>query len=155
LVIRFQFDGLKQSRWGEYAVRFVLGGLSAVLAGVIADAFGPETGGLFLAFPVIFCASASLIEKHERRRKRDKGLRGEVRGTEAAALDANGDGWGTVGLLAFAIAVYFSATALSFFACIVIAMANWSALVGLMWLLRRHLRMRWTRSLAVAPFDSR
>jgi hypothetical protein len=28
--------------------------------------FGPETGGSFLAFPAIFFASATLIEKHER-----------------------------------------------------------------------------------------
>jgi hypothetical protein len=145
LVVRFQLSGLKEGRWYEYVVRFALGGASTVLAGVIADAFGPETGGLFLAFPAIFCASASLIEKHERQRKRDKGLQGEVRGRQAAALDADGAGWGSVGLLTFAVVVYFSATGLPFFAVAAIASFSWAAVVALMWLLRRHLRMRWTR----------
>jgi hypothetical protein len=32
-------------------------------AGLVADIFGPATGGLFLAFPAIFCASVTLIER--------------------------------------------------------------------------------------------
>jgi hypothetical protein len=48
-------------------------------------------------------------------------------------------------LLTFAVAVYFSATGLPFFAVAAIAIFSWAAVVALMWLLRRHLRMRWTR----------
>lgn len=33
MVIRFKFSALKQGRWYEYLVRFVLGGLAAVVAG--------------------------------------------------------------------------------------------------------------------------
>jgi FAD dependent oxidoreductase/Protein of unknown function (DUF3147) len=51
------------TRWHEYLIRFVLGGLVTAATGAIASEFGPETGGLFLAFPAIFCASATLIEK--------------------------------------------------------------------------------------------
>ena len=75
-------------------MRFVLGGLATVVAGVVADIWGPAAGGLFLAFPAIFCASATLIEKHERERKEKKGLKGEERGKNAAALDAAGAGLG-------------------------------------------------------------
>jgi hypothetical protein len=59
-----------------------------------------------LAFPAIFCASATLIEKHERERKAEKGLRGERRGKQAAALDAAGAGLGSFGLAAFALACW-------------------------------------------------
>ena len=64
--------------------------MTTLIAGVIGDRFGPETGGLFLAFPAIFCASATLIETHERKRKKEHGLDGYRRGTDAAALDASG-----------------------------------------------------------------
>jgi hypothetical protein len=61
-----------------------------VVAGLIAARFGSVTGGLFLAFPAIFPASATLIEKHVRERKEKAGLPGARRGKEAAALDAPG-----------------------------------------------------------------
>ena len=47
-----------------------------VVAGLIAARFGPVIGGLFLAFPAIFPASATLIEKHVRERKEKAGLPG-------------------------------------------------------------------------------
>ena len=49
-----------------------------------------------MAVPAIFCASATLIEKHERERKEEKGLQGKERGQDAAALDAAGAGLGSV-----------------------------------------------------------
>jgi predicted transcriptional regulator len=42
----------------------------------------------------IFCASATLIERNERKKKEKKGLEGAVRGQVAAALDATGVGKG-------------------------------------------------------------
>ena len=51
-------------------------------AGAIAEFWGPAVGGLFLALPAIFCASATLIEKHERERKQKLGLAGQRRGQE-------------------------------------------------------------------------
>jgi len=55
--------------------RFVLffGGLVTAIAGVIAKQFGAAVGGLFLAFPAIFPASATLIEKREKQKKEKKG----------------------------------------------------------------------------------
>jgi hypothetical protein len=48
-----------------------------LITGLIAHAFGATIGGLFLAFPAIFPASASLIEKHEIEKKRKHELRWE------------------------------------------------------------------------------
>ena len=87
-MVQIKASALLQTRWYEYVVRFVLGGGMTVTAGLIAARFGPVIGGLFLAFPAIFPASATLIEKHVRKRKEKAGLRGARRGKEAAALDA-------------------------------------------------------------------
>ena len=102
MTIKVDSSGLKQTKWHEYALRFVAGGVITVLAGMIARKWGPGIGGLFLAFPAIFPASATLIEKHERQRKQKKGLHGEERGADAAAIDALGAAMGSVGLVAFA-----------------------------------------------------
>jgi hypothetical protein len=108
MIVRVNWSALKQSRWYEYVLRFALGGLATALAGAAAEFFGPE-GGLFLAFPAIFCASATLIEKHERERKQKLGLFGDHRGKEAAALDAAGAGLGSLGLAAFGLCVWLLA----------------------------------------------
>ena len=105
MIIQFKPSGLRQTRWHEYLIRFVLGGAMTVVAGLIAARFGPVVGGLFLAFPTIFPASATLIEKHVRERKEKAGLPGARRGREAAALDAAGAALGSVGLAAFGIVV--------------------------------------------------
>jgi Protein of unknown function (DUF3147) len=109
MIVRAKFSALGESRWYEYLVRFVLGGLTTVVAGVVADLYGPQMGGLFLAFPAIFCASATLIEKHERQRKKERSVAGQRRGTDAAALDASGAALGGIGLAAFALAVWLLA----------------------------------------------
>src|ERR1700692_4725325 len=103
MIVRVKFSPLRQSKWYEYVLRLGLGGLATVCTGVIANIFGPDTGGLFLAFPAIFFASATLIEKHERQRKQDQGLKGDLRGKGAAALDAAGAAWGSIGLAIFAL----------------------------------------------------
>ena len=102
MTIKIDPSGLKQTKWHEYALRFVAGGSITVLAGMAGRKWGPGVGGLFLAFPAIFPASATLIEKHERKRKQQKGMNGGRRGTDAAALDALGAAMGSIGLVAFA-----------------------------------------------------
>src|SRR6478672_3617310 len=110
MIVRAKLSALKQGHWYEYLVRFGLGGLATVVAGLVADTWGPAAGGLFLAFPAIFCASATLIEKHERERKENKGLKGKERGKDAAALDAAGAGLGSVALAVFGAVVWLLAT---------------------------------------------
>jgi hypothetical protein len=102
MTIKVDPSGLKETKWHEYILRFVIGGVITAVAGMIARKWGPGIGGLFLAFPAIFPASATLIEKHQRQRKQKEGLHGEERGTDAAAIDALGTAMGSVGLMAFA-----------------------------------------------------
>lgn len=140
MVVHFKFSALKQGRPYEYAVRFALGGLATVGAGLVADWAGPEAGGLMLAFPAIFCASATLIEKHERERKEKMGLRGEQRGMGAAALDAAGAGWGSLGLACFALVIWWQARELQPALCLSAASLIWFAVAVSLWRLRRGLR---------------
>jgi hypothetical protein len=132
--IGFSPSSLKEGRWYEYLIRFVLGGSATVFTGFVSSRFGASIGGLFLALPALFCASATLIEKHEIRRKREAGLDGRRRGEEAAALDSAGAALGALGMLAFAIV--FSVTVKrsipgafigASLAWLVVSVAAWSA----------------------------
>jgi hypothetical protein len=67
--ISFSPSALKEGRLYEYMIRFALGGAATAFTGLVSSRCGPSIGGLFLALPAIFCASATLIEKHEIRRK--------------------------------------------------------------------------------------
>lgn len=105
--MRIQIDpsAIRQTRWYQYAARFLFGGLITAVAGLIAKNYGPGIGGLFLAFPAIFPASATLIEKHERQKKEKLGLHGTERARKAASVDAAGAAIGSIGLLTFAWSV--------------------------------------------------
>ena len=135
MIVRAKFSALREGNWREYAVRFALGGLATVLAGGVAQIFGPKIGGLFLAFPAIFCASATLIEKHERRRKAEKKLRGEKRGKDAAALDAARAGLGSAGLAVFGLVISLFARE-SALLSLVLASAAWFIVAVSLWPLR-------------------
>lgn len=104
--IKVDFSTLRQTKWHDYAVRFLFGGLITALAGIIAKRFGLAIGGLFLAFPAIFPASATLIEKHEKEKKEALGLKGAARGRNAASTDAAGSSMGSIGLSVFAFIVW-------------------------------------------------
>ncbi|HEY6620731.1 MAG TPA: hypothetical protein VIY68_14390 [Steroidobacteraceae bacterium] len=106
--IRINLASLKQIRWHEYLTRFLLGGIIPVATGLIAKHFGPVIGGLFLAFPAIFPAGATLIEKHEHEKKRRAGIPRTTRGRLAAALDGRGAAMGTIALAAFGVLVWKS-----------------------------------------------
>src|SRR5881398_2408468 len=104
ILIHFLIGGVVVSAFAiEYALRFLFGGLIPAVAGIIAKKFGPGVGGLFLAFPAIFPASATLIEKHEKQKKESEGLRGTERAREAVSVDAAGAAMGSIGLLVFAL----------------------------------------------------
>jgi hypothetical protein len=103
MIVKIDLSGFRETRWFEYAVRFAAGGAITVIAGLIARKWGPSVGGLFLAFPAIFPASATLVEKHERQRKQRKGLQGKKRGEDVAAADSIGAAMGSLGLIAFAV----------------------------------------------------
>ena len=138
MIVQLNLSALRETRWYDYLIRFALGGAITVIAGLIADRFGPIVGGLFLAFPAIFPASATLIEKHVRKQKEKVGLSGARRGREAAALDAAGATLGSFGLAAFALTIWLlieraPASALA------LAAVAWLAIAILAWMLRRWL----------------
>jgi len=64
--IGFNPAGLREFKLHEVALRFFFGGFSTVFAALIAQRFGPVIGGLFLAFPAIFPAGATLIVTREK-----------------------------------------------------------------------------------------
>lgn len=139
MIVRFHPSALRDIRWYQYAVRFALGGAMTVIAGFIAAHFGPVIGGLFLAFPAIFPASATLIEKHARERKEKAGLSGARRGREAAALDAAGAVLGSIGLAAFAVVIWLGIERSAPLA-LLLATAVWLVVAITAWLVRRRLR---------------
>jgi hypothetical protein len=135
--VKVQIAALRGTRWTQYAVRFVLGGLVTVMTGWIAKQFGPTVGGLFLAFPAIFPASATLIAKRERQKKARKNLHGNIRGRRAAALDAAGAVLGAVGLIGFALTVWKGLPQLGAPATLSIAMIIWLTVSLPLWWLRK------------------
>ncbi len=60
--IVIDLSSVRQTTLGQYATRFLIGGAITALVGIIAGKFGPGIGGLFLAFPAIFPAIATLVE---------------------------------------------------------------------------------------------
>jgi hypothetical protein len=138
LTISIDLSGLKRTKWYEFAIRFLAGGLITALIGVIAKNVGPGVGGLFLAFPSIFPAAASLVESHEKKKKARVGLDGETRGRQAAALDAAGAALGGIGLIAFAIIVWQTLPGHNPGVVLGIATLAWLAVSGLLWWVRKR-----------------
>jgi hypothetical protein len=140
LSMQIQVDpsALRQTKWHEYAVRFLLGGFITAAAGIIAKKFGPTLGGLFLAFPAIFPAGATLIEKHEKQKKEKEGLQGTDRGREAASVDAAGSAMGSIGLLVFALLVWQFAPDHATWIVLTGATVAWLAASVSLWLIRKR-----------------
>lgn len=106
MLIRIDTSSLPNTKWYEYGLRFFFGGLITAAAGLIAKRWGPVTGGIFLAFPAIFPASATLIEKHEREKKEKAGFQGGDRARKAVSVDSAGAAIGSIGLVIFALLVW-------------------------------------------------
>ena len=140
MLVSAKLSALADTRWYEYALRFFLGGTATALAGAIAAAYGPIVGGLFLAFPAIFPASATLVEKHQREKKEEAGFQGKRRGKEAASLEAVGAAMGSVGLVAFA-ALVWQAVSISACSALLLACTAWFSVSVLLWWLRRKIRV--------------
>jgi Protein of unknown function (DUF3147) len=138
-ILQFDLRALKMTNWTEYALRFLFGGAITVVTGVLAESYGPEFGGLFLAFPALFVASSTLIEKHERARKEKSGITKTIRGRQAAALDARGVTMGSIGLLGFAWVVWKLLPIWNGAYTLLAALALWLAISVLIWWLRKSL----------------
>ena len=136
--IKVDLSALRQTRWHQYAVRFVFGGLITAIAGMIARKYGPGVGGLFLAFPAIFPASATLIEEHEEDKKQEHGMAGRERGRRAASVDAAGAAMGTIGLFVFALLVWQLLPSYRASMVLVGAIACWLAVSIFAWQIRKR-----------------
>jgi hypothetical protein len=134
--IQMNLGALKETKWHEYAIRVLFGGLITVATGLIAKKFGPAIGGLFLAFPAIFPASATLIATHEKEQKQRVGLDGTRRGRDAAAVEARGTAIGTIGLLAFGTIVWRLLPTHRVWLVLTAAAAAWFGVSVLLWRLR-------------------
>src|SRR5205823_6468430 len=136
--IKLDPKSLRQTKWYECAIRFALGGAISVIAALLARKFGPAIGGLFLAFPAIFPASATLIEEHEIERKSRLGLNAKKRAAEAVSVAAAGASIGTIGLAIFALLVWKTLPAHAPWLVLIGATLVWMALSLLLWQIRKH-----------------
>jgi hypothetical protein len=141
--VSVNFSALKKTKWHEYAVRFLLGGAVTVVAGLLAKGYGPVFGGLFLAFPAIFPASATLVEKHERQKKQRAGIFETVRGRQAAGLDAAGAALGSIGLSVFALTVWKLLPIWRTWGVFITAVTAWIGVSVALWWIRKK---QWLRS---------
>jgi Protein of unknown function (DUF3147) len=137
-VISFHLAAIKQTKPHQYGVRFLIGGLCTVAAGLIGKHFGPAIGGLFLAFPAIFPAGASLIESHEKENKRKVGADGATRGRLAASIDSAGAALGCIGLIGFAVTSWWLLRTHRATLAITIATLVWSMIAVSLWIVRRY-----------------
>jgi Protein of unknown function (DUF3147) len=135
--VSLNLSALRKTRSYELAVRFFFGGAVTVFTGLIAKHYGPSLGGLFLAFPAIFPASATLLEKHEREKKKKAGIARTKRGRQAAALDAFGAALGTVGLGCFAVVIWLLMPNHNGAFVLLAATAAWSVVSIVLWRLRK------------------
>src|ERR1700761_5811063 len=137
MVIKIDLASLRRTKWHDYLVRFLLGGAVTVITGLIAKAFGPTVGGLFLAFPAIFPASATLLEKHEREKMQKAGIPVTIRGRLAVGLDARGAAMGSLALAAFAAMVWKMLPHASSAKVLGAAFVLWIALATAIWRVRK------------------
>jgi len=135
--VHIKLAALRESTWRDYLIRFVLGGAVTVITGLVAKEFGPVVGGLFLAFPAIFPASATLIERHERDKKHRAGIAHTIRGRLSAALDARGAAMGSIALGAFAVLIWKLLPSYNAALILGCALVLWLGLSTLIWRLRK------------------
>jgi len=139
MLVEVDLSALQKTNWHEYVARFALGGLITAAAGFIAKQFGPAIGGLFLAFPAIFPATATLVEKHEMERKRRHNLSGVQRGVLVAGVASAGTAMGSLALFAFAGTFWKLIPYLDVWLVLMLALAAWAVVAPMVWLARRRL----------------
>jgi len=134
--IQFKSGSITQTRWYEYLLRFLFGGVITVLTGFIAAKYGPVIGGLFLAVPSIFPASITLVQQHKQEKEEQKGESEEQSkesGEEAAGKTASGAVFGSIGLFAFALVIWQLGTRLAPWQVLLLAFLAWLGASVLAW----------------------
>ncbi len=136
--IQLDISLLRETRWYQIALRFLVGGLVTAATGIIARKYGPSIGGLFLAFPAILPASATLIEKHEKEKKERLGLHGVLRARKAVGVDAAGAAIGSIGLFVFALLTAKLLPNSRPSLVIVASTLCWMLVSGIVWFIRKR-----------------
>jgi hypothetical protein len=145
MIIQAKLAAIKGIKPHEWIIRFVFGGLVCVVAGLIAQHFGPVIGGFFLAFPAIFPASASLVEAHEKQHKARAGFDGTNRAHVVAGIDALGAAIGCIGLAGFALVFWIWLPRTGVIPTFALATLFWLTLAVGAWLLYKRHAFRKTR----------
>lgn len=138
--IKLDIESVKEGRWYEYAIRFLFGGIITAATGLIAKKFGSEIAGIFLAFPAIFPASATLIAQHEREKKERVGLPGRMSGRVVASVDAAGSAIGSLGLIAFGALVWKMLPGHPAWIVLLCATLLWTVVSVSAWMFRKSVR---------------
>jgi hypothetical protein len=137
--LKLRFDSLKETKPQEYISRFVFGGAVTVAAGLISEHYGPVVGGLFLAFPGIFPAGISLVEKHKRLREQNEGKIGVLAGRAEASVEAAGASIGAIGLIGFATVLWRGLPAHTLLPTMMAAFVMWAGLSMIFWWIRERM----------------
>ena len=140
MVVKFQLSALRRTRWYEIVLRFLFGGLATVATGMIANSYGPVIGGLFLAFPAIFPATATLVENHVMQKKKKAHIDGVNRSRSAVALEARGTEMGSVGLVLFGLLLWRFLVDRPAWLVLLAASLAWLITSIVLWELRRLIR---------------
>ncbi len=134
--IEFKPSALKQTKWYEYLVRFIFGGLLTAATGLITKHYGFVIGGLFLALPSIFPATVTLVQSHEKKQEEKKGDSKEESIEKAhheAGMTSDGTALGAFGLLGFAIIVDVFSVRLPAWLVLVLAQVVWLVVAVFVW----------------------
>ncbi len=142
LKVRLKLSAFKQTRWYEYLIRFVFGGLVTAATGLIAQKYGPVVGGLFLAFPSIFPASVTLVQTHKEKQEKKEGKGKQLRqrmARQAAGVTSAGAAIGSVGLFCFAVVIWQMSGRLPPWLVLALALAIWLGVNVFVWWARRKI----------------
>lgn len=107
---KFEAGQIRQVKLRDLGHRFLTGGCTSVVAGLVTLAFGSRAGGIFLAFPAILAASLTLIEQQDNSVEAREDARGAVMGGFAMAAFA-AVGAVTFGHLSGGVALLLAAVA--------------------------------------------
>ncbi len=135
-MVQLKLSALKQTKWYEYLIRFVFGGLTTVATGLVAAKYGPVIGGMFLAFPSIFPASVTLVQTHKKETEQKKGegeQESKEEGKDSAAKTSAGTAMGSTGLFLFALVLWNLSTRLAPWLVLLLALAVWLAGAVIAW----------------------
>lgn len=116
---RADLSKVREAKPKELLVRFALGAVVSVAAGIVSKGAGPRLGGLFLAFPAILPASLTFVQGKE--------------GTHKADRDAIGAVLGGLGLVVFAALAESTFTRLNPVAVLLFSLLAWLLACGAMY----------------------